>query len=169
MRAYRSGAELDPKIGESNEVLTDLRRGLADVRTEPLALEVASKLGAGGADLLYDVYDANRTTNATLSKQAKALLDSDAVQAQQSPALKLALELPKAKTDGCVAVKKLLPRVLLSGDARSAPLLTRLGERRGCGFLGLSDCFACLRVAKGKDLAAALKASSERPVPSSGR
>jgi eukaryotic-like serine/threonine-protein kinase len=168
LRAYRSGGQLEPKLGESSEVLADVRRGLADAATEQLALEVAAVLGAGGADLLYDVYDSNRTTNATLSKQAKVLLDSDAVQASQSPALKVALELPRAKTEGCTAVKKLLPRVLESGDGRSVPLLTRLGERRGCGFLGLRDCFACLRAANGKELAAALKASAERPSPKFG-
>ena len=168
LRAYRSGGQLDPKLGESNEVLADVRRGVADPATEQLALEVAGVLGAGGADLLYDVYDGNRTTNAPLSKQAKALLDSDAVQASQSPALKVALELPKAKAEGCAAVKKLLPRVVESGDGRAVPLLTRLGEKRGCGFLGLRDCFACLRAAKGKELAAALQASTERPPPKPG-
>ncbi|HEX2875341.1 MAG TPA: protein kinase [Polyangiaceae bacterium] len=168
LRAYRSGAQLDPKLGESSEVMTDLRRALADASTEQLTLEVAGLLGAGGADFLYDVYDTNRTTNAALSKQAKTLLDSEAVQAQQSPALKVALELPKAKTEGCNAVKKLLPRVQASGDARVASLLSRLSERRGCGFLGLRDCFACLRAANGKELAAAQKAAAERPAPKSG-
>jgi eukaryotic-like serine/threonine-protein kinase len=168
LRAYRSGGNLDPKLGEATGVLADLRRGLADAQNEQLTLEVAAVLGAGGADFLYDVYDSNRTTNATLSKQAKVLLDSDAGQANQSPALKLALELPKAKTDGCAAVKKLLPRIEESGDIRVVPILTRLGERRGCGFLGLRDCFACLRAANGKELAAAQKAASERPAPKVG-
>jgi hypothetical protein len=126
-------------------------------------------LGAFGADFLYDVYDGNRATNAALSKQAKALLDSEAVAAQQSPALKVLLELPKAKTEGCAALKKLLPRVTESADARSVPSLTRLTERRGCGFLGLRDCFACLRTDKGKDLAAAQKAAAERPAPRVGK
>jgi eukaryotic-like serine/threonine-protein kinase len=168
LRAYRSGGKLDPRLGEANEVLADLRRGLADPANEQLSLEVASALGAGGADFLYDVYDSNRTANAALSKQAKALLDSEAVVAQQSPALKVALELPKAKTDGCTAVKKLLPKIQENGDTRSVPTLTRLNDRRGCGFLGLRDCFACLRTEKGKDLAAALKAAGERPAPKAG-
>ncbi len=168
LRAYRSGGSLDPKLGEAPGVLGDLRRGLADAANEQLSLEAAAVLGAGGADFLYDVYDSNRTINATLSKQAKVLLDSDAVQSQQSPALKLALELPKTKNEGCTAVKKLLPRIEASGDIRVVPVLTRLGERRGCGFLGLRDCFACLRGASGKDLAAAQKAASERPAPQVG-
>ncbi len=168
LRAYRSGGNLEPKLGEASGVLADLRRGLADAQNEQLSLEVAAVLGQGGADFLYDVYDSNRTTNASLSKQAKALLDSDAVQVNQSPALKLALELPKAKTDGCAAVKRLLPRIEASGDIRVVPVLTRLGERRGCGFLGLRDCFACLRTANGKELASAQKAASERPAPKVG-
>jgi len=169
LRAYRSGGKLDPKLGDSNEVLADLRRGLADQANEQLTLEVASVLGAGGADFLYDVYDDNRSTNATLSKQAKALLDSDDVQAHESAALKVALELPEAKKDSCGAVKKLLPRVQESGDARVSPTLTRLADRRGCGFLGLRDCFGCLRSGSGKDFAAAQKAVSDRPAPKAGR
>jgi eukaryotic-like serine/threonine-protein kinase len=169
LRVYRFGGKLDPKLGQSGEVLADLRRGLADPANEQLALEVASVLGPFGADFLYDVYESNRATNAALSKQAKALLDSDAVVAQQSPALKVLLELPKTKTEGCGAVKKLLPRVTESADARSLPALTRLSERRGCGFLGLRDCFACLRTDKGKELAAAQKAAAERPAPSLGK
>ena len=168
LRAYRSGGVLDSKLGDSAEIMADLRRALADASTEQLTLEVASVLGSAGADFLYDVYDSNRTANATLSKQAKVLLDSEAVLAQQSAALKVALELPKAKTEGCNAVKKLLPRLQESGDMRVASQLTRLSERRGCGFLGLRDCFACLRAANGKELAAAQKAAAERPAPKAG-
>jgi len=146
-----------------------VRRGLSEPANAQLALEVASVLGGGGADFLYDVYDENRTSNAALSKQAKALLDSEAVQAHQSEALKVALELPEAKKDSCGAVKKLMPRVQESGDARISPILTRLAERRGCGFLGLRDCFSCLRNANGKDFAAAQKAVADRPAPNVGR
>lgn len=166
LRAYRSAGELDPKLGDSPDVLRDLRRGLGDPASEQLTLDVATALGSGGADFLYEVYDSHRTTNAPLSKQAKLLLDSDAVVAQQSEALRVALELAKAKTEGCPAVKKLLPRVTSSGDARSTPILTRLADRRGCGFLGLRDCFACLRA--GKDFANAQKAVAERPAPKLG-
>ena len=166
LRAYRSGGKLDPTLGDSPEVLSDVRRALADPSNEQLALEAAADLGAGGADLLYDVYDGKKTSNAALSKQAKALLDSEAVQQRASAALKVALELPKAKSEGCGALKKLLPRVQESGDLRVAPLLTRLADRRGCGFLGLRDCFACLRT--GKDLANAQKAVAERPAPKVG-
>ena len=88
------------------------------------------------------------------------------MQQHASPALKVALELPKAKAEGCQAVKKLLPRVAESGDVRVMPALTKLAERRGCGFLGLRDCFACLR--SGKDLANAQKAVAERPAPKVG-
>jgi eukaryotic-like serine/threonine-protein kinase len=168
LRAYRSGGKLEPKLGEASDVLADLRRGLSDPPNQQLALEVAALLGSAGADLLYDVYDSNRTTNPALSKQAKILLDSEAVVAAQSPALKLALELPKAKQEGCGAIKKLLPRIQESGDARLVPALSRLNDRRGCGFLGLRDCFACLRTDKGKELTAALKAAGERPAPKSG-
>jgi hypothetical protein len=168
LRAYRSGAKLEPRLGESAVVLADVRHATTDAPSQRLALEVAAALGAGGADLLYDLWESNKTTNAALSKQAKTLLESEAVMKNASAALKVALELPKAKQEGCQAVKALLPRVLESGDTRSVPTLTKVSDRRGCGFLGLRDCFACLRTAKGKDLADAKKAASERPAPKVG-
>jgi hypothetical protein len=166
LRAYRAGGKLEPTLGDTPEVLADVRRALADKSNEGLALDVAGELGARGADFLFDVYDSKRTSDPALSKQAKALLDSEAVQKQASPALKVALELPKAKAEGCQALKKLLPRVQESGDVRVAPTLARLSDRRGCGFLGLRDCFPCLRA--GKDLANAQKAVAERPAPQPG-
>ncbi|HKY35786.1 MAG TPA: protein kinase [Polyangiaceae bacterium] len=168
LRAYRSGGKLEPRLGESAVVLADVRRATSDAPNQQLALEVATELGAGGADLLYELWESNKTTNAALSKQAKTLLESEAVSKNASAALKVALELPKAKQEGCQAVKELLPRVLESGDARSVPTLTKLADRRGCGFLGLRDCFGCLRSAKGKGLADAKKAASERPAPKVG-
>ena len=123
-------------------------------------------LGPGGADFLYDVWNDNRVSNAPLSKQAKTALDSELVAQHASPALKVALELPRAKASGCQAVKKLSPSIQESGDARVVPALTKLQERRGCGFLGLGDCFDCLR--RGKDLANALKSVAQRPAPKVG-
>jgi eukaryotic-like serine/threonine-protein kinase len=166
LRAYRSGGKLDPKLGDAPEVIADLRAASVDASTQQLSLEVAADLGAAGADFLYAVYDNNKTANAALSKHAKTLLDGEAVQKHASAALKVALDLPKAKTEGCAAVKKLLPRIQESGDARVLPTLARFADRRGCGFLGLKDCFSCLR--QGKDLANAQKAAAQRPAPSVG-
>ncbi len=166
LRAYRAGGKLDPALGDSPEVLGDVHRALGDAPNQQLALEVAADLGARGADFLYDVWDDKQPANAALSKQAKALLDTETVQLHASAALKVALDLPKAKTEGCQAVKKLLPRVEESGDARVVPQLTRFGDRRGCGFLGLGDCFSCLR--RGKELSNAQKAASTRPAPQVG-
>jgi eukaryotic-like serine/threonine-protein kinase len=164
LRAYLGAARLEPTLGSSSDVIANLRKAAAaEPPVQELALEVAAALGEPGADLLYEVYDANRTVNAALSRRAKALLDSEAVQRGVSAALRIALELPKAKAEGCQAVKKLLPRVQESGDARAAPTLARLAERRGCGFLGLRDCFGCLR--SSKDLANAQKAAGARPAP----
>ena len=166
LRAYRSGGKLDPSLGDSPEVMADLRLGLADAPNQQLTLEVAAELGAGGADFLYGVWDDKRPSNVALSKQAKALLDSEKVQTRASPALKVVLDLSKAKGEGCASVKKVLPRVEQSGDARVLPQLTRLSDRKGCGFLGLGDCFGCLR--RGKDLSNAQKAAADRAAPKVG-
>ena len=56
------------------------------------------------------------------------------------------------------------PLVLTArGDDRSSRPLTALASRKGCGFLGLGDCFSCLR--RGTDLADAQKAAQQRKSP----
>jgi len=47
--------------------------------------------------------------------------------------------------------------------------MTRLADKRGCGFFGMRDCFSCLRSANGQDFAGRQKAVSERPAPKTGR
>ncbi len=168
LRAYRTGAQLDAKFAQLPQVVPDVRSASksSDALIQGLALELAVELGPTGADLLYEIWDGSRATNAALAKQAKRLLDGEAVQKNASPALKVALDLPKAKAEGCSAVKKLLGAVLESGDARSLPTLSKLTERRGCGFLGLRDCFGCLRT--GQDFAKAQKAAAARAAPRLG-
>jgi hypothetical protein len=47
---------------------------------------------------------------------------------------------------GCRGKKRLLPRIVELGDDDALPALERLARaRQGCGFLGRSDCYGCLR------------------------
>ncbi|HEX3852512.1 MAG TPA: hypothetical protein VHW01_16200, partial [Polyangiaceae bacterium] len=101
---------------------------------------------------------------AALAKQARALLDDDAERAKAAPPLKVLLELGKAQKEGCASVKKWLGRAATEGDARVVPALKRFDDRRGCGFLGLADCYGCLRA--GKDLANTADLAAARPAPS---
>jgi hypothetical protein len=150
-------------------VLSDVRRAVTHPElTEPALLLAARSLGETGADLLYDIWDEQKgIANSTAGKRARALLDEEPAKSQRSPALRAALDLQAAlKRPKCSELKKLLPELARAADERSLPALSRLNERRGCGFLGLSDCYSCLRA--NKDLANALASARSRPRPSFG-
>ncbi len=63
----------------------------------------------------------------------------------------------------CSDYAELLPRAIEFADERSEKKLKSLNGTRGCGFLGMQDCYPCLR--KGSDLEAAQKAAGKREAP----
>jgi len=166
LSAYQEGVTAKPELSREPKLLADVRRAVLDATSSDAALKfAASGLGASGADLIYDVWEASKSvpSRAALSKASRAELDEESLRAKASPALKLLLELGKAQKEGCASVKRWLVRAANEGDARVLPTLKRFDDRRGCGFLGLSDCYSCLR--SGKDLAQASEAAATRPPP----
>jgi len=167
LAAYQKGVAAKPELSRDPGLLADVRRAALEPTTSETALKFTSTaLGAGGVDLLYDVWDSSKAvpSRAATTKLARTYLDDDTVRAKASPALKLLLELGKAQKEGCASVKRWLGRAAAEGDARVVPALKRFDDRRGCGFLGLSDCYYCLRA--GKDLGAAANGAAARPAPS---
>jgi hypothetical protein len=45
----------------------------------------------------------------------------------------------------CQAKKDLLARAKKDGDARMLGVLGPMKDQRGCGFMGMRDCWPCLR------------------------
>jgi serine/threonine protein kinase len=167
LSAYQSGVAAAPELLKDPKLLADVRLAALDAQSSDLALKfAASALGASGADIVYDVWESSKSvpSRAALAKQARALLDDDAERAKAAPPLKVLLELGKAQKEGCASVKRWLGRAALEGDARVVPALKRFDDRRGCGFLGLADCYGCLRA--GKDLANTADSAAARPAPS---
>jgi serine/threonine-protein kinase len=166
LAAYEKGAAEFPALAKENTLLADVRRAAddADVSDEALKFS-ADALGADGMDLIYDVWDTSRTNpaKAAISKRSRAYLDDDAQRGKASPALKILLDVSKAQREGCASAKRWVARVETEGDLRSLPLLKRFDDRRGCGFLGLGDCYGCLRA--GKELSTAAKDAGGRPGP----
>jgi len=166
LAAYQKGVVAKPELSRDPKLLVDVRRAALDTQTSEAALKfAASGLGTSGIDLLYDFWDSSKAvpSRAALGKLARTYLDDDAVRAKASPALKLLLELGKAQKEGCASVKRWLVRAASEGDERVVPALKRFDDRRGCGFLGLSDCYSCLRA--GKDLGTAASSVAGRPAP----
>jgi hypothetical protein len=153
-------------LAKDPRLLADVRLAALDAQASDDALQFAATgLGSAGVDLLYDVWEETKAlpSQAAAAKRARAYLDDESVRAKASPALDLLLDLNKAQKEGCASVKRWLARAASEGDARIVPLLKRFDDRRGCGFLGLGDCYGCLRA--GKDLANTADSAGERPGP----
>jgi hypothetical protein len=161
MEAFAQALALDAALAKDPVILHDVRLAADDDKSERLALDLAAgSLGEGGADLLFDVWTStNERTDATTL--AKSLLDRDNVRAKASPPLKVALDL--RRVNRCDEAKKLVGDAATVADERAVRPLTRLSTKKGCGFLGLGDCFSCLR---GDDsLSEAMKAAQQRKAP----
>ncbi len=161
VNAFKHALDKDSAFKKDQAVLDDLRKAAEDSRSSQAALELAAgPLGSAGVDIIYEVATSSRVRR-PLAQHAKELLERDAVKSKASDALKVALEL--RKTHKCKDVKELLSRVQKEGDRRCLGKLKRLKSHRGCGFLGLGDCYGCLR--KGSELSDATKAVEGRPGP----
>jgi hypothetical protein len=99
-------------------------------------------LGAKGPDLLYDLSTTKGLSPKVLTRVKQTLVKPD-VKARMSPALAVIVDLRAAT--GCEAKKALLPRAKDHGDDRLLPVLKNMQVPKGCGFLGLSDCWTCMR------------------------
>ncbi|MFO7178828.1 MAG: serine/threonine-protein kinase [Pseudomonadota bacterium] len=165
LELYRDGIAAKPALADDLEVLRDLR-ALAEIPAVGLqALDFfAERLGSAGPDLLFDVWNAPRAKDDTFAKRARELLGQERVKARMTPALAGYFELAEAlKAPRCKELQPLLERLGPVLDARSVTFLNRLTHRRGCGFLGLSDCYSCLRA--GNELKTALDGARARPAP----
>jgi hypothetical protein len=166
LSAYQKGIAAHPVLAKDPRLLADVRLAVLDTQASDDALQLAATgLGPEGIDLIYDVWEDTKGTpsQVAVTKHARAYLDDETVRAKASPALKLLLDLSKAQKEGCASVKRWLARASTEGDARIIPLLKRFDDRRGCGFLGLGDCYGCLRA--GKDLANTADSAGDRPAP----
>ena len=142
LRAYEQALRLEPSRASDPQLIGHVREAAHRKDTAHAALTLASTLmGADGADLLYELWVGSK--DASTKQLALGLFTGAQVQAKASPAVRIAFELRQAKT--CTAIKTLLARAREHGDSRSLPVLEKLTVKRGCGVLGLGDCWGCMR------------------------
>jgi eukaryotic-like serine/threonine-protein kinase len=165
LSAYEDAVRLDPHLAEDAELLVDVRMALGERDTAVDGVRFAKTLGSIGADMIYDVYVDHRgqAGMSAVVKQAQDAVKSDALRAQATPALLVAMDLDRAHV--CAEYRDLIPRALLYGDQRSVPKLKALRPTHGCGAGARADCFPCLR-AEDVPLADAIDQASTRPSPS---
>jgi hypothetical protein len=165
LRVYSEGVAAHSVMASDPGLLSDVRRMAErpDVGSDALGF-AANSLGTSGADLLFDVGDKGKPASPSVQR-AKSLLEEEPAKSHVSAALRAQLLLQAAmKKPRCADLKRLLPDLSNDADERAVPLLSRLSDRRGCGFLGLSDCYGCLRV--GGELGRVLDAARSRSKPS---
>ena len=163
--AYAKALAADARVGANPQTAADLYQAALVPESSEQSWKLAlNYLGEKGPDLLYAVQEAAANGRAPKidRKKLRTLADLPDFNRQASESLKLANELAQGKS--CQEYRSLLPKAKLYADARSLASLRKLTHDRGCGLLGLRDCYACLRSAR--TLNDAIDAAKSRPAPS---
>ena len=143
MRLIAELAMLDPSTGTDLEIVKSIVAALQSdaASVEAVAELLETGLGESGVDLLYDL--TLKQTGARWKPRLNQSLSKPEVLAKASPAARVALELRAARR--CEAKRDLLVRAEQEGDRRALVQIKSLTQTKGCGFLGLQDCWPCLR------------------------
>jgi serine/threonine-protein kinase len=136
--AFDSTAATDPAVEPA--VLAAVTGKPADLDAALDVLE--GPLGATGVDLLLEL-EARPGLNATAKKKLGQSLAKPEVKAHASAAAAIAIELKTTKS--CDARYAMLERVKTTGDERALTILEAMQSKKGCGFLGMRDCWSCMR------------------------
>jgi len=134
---------LDPAAAGDAQ-LRDALKTAASGEDESAAFTLleSGKMGAQGADLLYDFAYGTGASRDVTAHAKKSLKEPEVIK-HESPALQITLELRNAKD--CGAKKELLTQAAVLGDSRTLALLEGYSKKGGCGLFGMSDCYACMR------------------------
>ena len=167
LKIVRALLAANPGAANDEEVLqlvvTNAAKGKGDDDDDAFAL-LEGPLGEHGVDALVELSTAKAASRQIAERlHARALrsLAKPEVRAHATAAVAVLLDLRAAQT--CAAKKNLLGRVKEAGDARLSPALKAMKNTRGCGFLGRTDCFPCLR--REPLLDDAIDAVEARPAP----
>jgi len=135
---------LDPKA-QNDAQLRELVKTSASSKEDndtAFGLLESGKMGAVGAEMLYDMAYGSGQSSSLSSRAKKSLAHGEATR-NASPALMVAIDLRAAKD--CESKKELLTKAGALGDSRSLTIVEGYAKKGGCGFLGMSDCYGCMR------------------------
>ncbi len=140
VRATRDLLKLDSHAADDDEILRVLTTAAGSSEDASLAIDLLSQdLGARGVDALLDL----SMKPGAARKRAQESLGKPGVRERASQAALITIDLRAAS--GCEAKRALLVRAKEHGDARTLSILRPLTATNGCGFLGLEDCWRCMR------------------------
>jgi len=141
---------------DTREALAAAAGGAPEASSAAFTL-METGMGAKGPDVMFDLLTQKGTAPRVVQRIKQSLAKAE-TKARTSPGLALLLDFRNASS--CDAKKALLPRVKEQGDGRMLPTLRSMQAGKGCGFLGLGDCWSCMR--RDGALAAAHSALEER-------
>ncbi len=157
--AYRRLFKLDPKMLSDSEVQENVALAATRPESEDYAFQIMEReMGSQGVDVLYRLAFESKGKSAKATARAARSLKTDAIRKKASKAALVALDLRAAGS--CESKYKLLDRAREEGDARTLVQLRPLFSNTGCGFLGIADCWKCMR--RSSLLADTVKAIEER-------
>ncbi len=166
LRTLRALLAATPSAASDDELLlvasTAAVKGKGEDDDEAFAL-LEGPFGERGVDALIEISTGRGGSRAAerLREHATRSLVKPDVRAHAAPAAGILIDFRAAP--GCIAKRELLPRVRDEGDARIVALVKPLKLRSGCGFLGRSDCFSCIK--RDASLDAVIEAALARPAP----
>jgi serine/threonine-protein kinase len=142
LRVLRTLAKLDPNAVDDKLMDSVTAAAQRSETTDEAFGLLEGPLGARGVDELVEL-STNKSAPLTVQRRAAKSLTRPEVRANASAATGVMLDLKTAKR--CEDKHELLDRIKESGDARVLPSLKAMKSPRGCGFMGMRDCFSCLR------------------------
>lgn len=99
-------------------------------------------LGTRGVDGLIELSTTKSASPAVRARAGRSLGRAD-VRANASAAAGIVIDLKAARD--CPGKREVIERAKDSGDERVVPSLKAMRNPRGCGFMGMRDCYGCLR------------------------
>lgn len=157
LRVLRTLVKLDKNAVDEKLIDAVVGATLRSETSDEAFAMLEGQLGSRGVDALIEV-STSKAMPPSIQKRAAKSLARPEVRANASPATSVLLDLKAAKR--CEEKRDLLERVKENGDARLLPSLKAMRSPRGCGFMGMRDCFSCLR--KDDSLDEAIKAVEAR-------
>jgi serine/threonine-protein kinase len=142
LRAVRALAKVD-RDAVDEETVQFVAGATARLDTHEDAFSLLEgPLGPRGIDALIDLSTNKAFSLAVRNRATRSLSHAD-VKANASPGAAILLDLKAAS--GCAAKRDVVERAKDSGDARCLATLKSMRNPRGCGFMGIKDCYPCLR------------------------
>jgi serine/threonine-protein kinase len=142
LRAVRGLARIDKGSVDDSVLELVVAAAQRPETSDEAFLLLEGPLGAAGVDALVEL-STNKAVSSSARARAARVVARPEIRALASPGTAILLDLKASST--CTAKHDVIERAKDDGDARALPVLKSMKSPRGCGFMGIRDCWPCLR------------------------